>query len=107
MLIQKDFKVTPDYLEIGKDTDGFYMGVYLCIGYNIHHQKHFNALKFQDVYHEVTKLDNNTLSKPLDCIKMYLQKNNKIFLFLGDGKHKIKRKAEKTACETAISWLLE
>jgi dsRNA-specific ribonuclease len=31
--------------------------------------------------------------------------HNKIFLFLGEGKHKIKKKAEQIACEEAMNQL--
>ena len=32
-----------------------------------------------------------------------MSEKGKIFVFLGDGIHKIKKKAEQTACEMAIS----
>ena len=36
----------------------------------------------------------------------YILKNDgKIFLFLGEGQHKIKRKAEQIACAEALSFL--
>jgi dsRNA-specific ribonuclease len=31
--------------------------------------------------------------------------NSKVFIFLGEGKHKIKKKAEQIACEMAIKYL--
>jgi hypothetical protein len=34
-----------------------------------------------------------------------MSKNGKIFLFLGEGKHKIKKKAEQIACDEAIKFL--
>jgi dsRNA-specific ribonuclease len=33
--------------------------------------------------------------------------NSKVFIFLGEGKHKIKKKAEQIACEMAIKRLGE
>ena len=36
VLIQKQFKVTPNYLIISNDDDTYVMGVYLCLGQNIH-----------------------------------------------------------------------
>ena len=44
--IQKEFKVTPDYLEIDvHDADvGYKMGVYLCLGQAIHNVKHHDAI---------------------------------------------------------------
>jgi hypothetical protein len=38
-----------------------------------------------------------------DIHEHVLQNDNKIFLFMGDGQHKIKRKAEQMACEKAIN----
>jgi dsRNA-specific ribonuclease len=34
-----------------------------------------------------------------------MSENGKIFLFLGEGKHKIKKKAEQIACDEAIRQL--
>ena len=92
--IQKEFKVTPHYITILHDPDeGFKMGVYLCLGQPIHsvHIKdaiHINQFKKKDGFKEVQ-----------DYI---LENDGKIFLFLGEGQHKIKRKAEQTACHEAL-----
>jgi dsRNA-specific ribonuclease len=87
--LQKEFKVTPHYIEMEYNVDnGFKMGVYLCININIHNLNYKNA---------VTQINN---------IHQYLKKNNnKIFLFLGEGNHKIKRKAEQIACFQALELL--
>jgi len=86
--IQKEFKVTPYYIEISHtNEDGFKMGVYLVINI-LPHQLH----------------PNNALINILD-IHEYLKKNNKIFLFLGESTHKIKRKAEQMACLEALAVL--
>ena len=88
--IQKEFKVTPHYLEMDHDLDnGYKMGVYLCIGQPI-----FN-LSFNEAVH-INEL------KSFQSVHEYIEKNGKIFLFLGDGQHKIKRKAEQIACEEAL-----
>jgi dsRNA-specific ribonuclease len=89
--IQKEFKVTPHYLEMEHDLDtGFKMGVYLCLGQQIHNCKIEQAEKIDDL-------------KNFTSIQEYLQNNqNKIFLFLGEGTHKIKRKAEQFACNNAL-----
>jgi hypothetical protein len=34
-----------------------------------------------------------------------MSKENKVFVFLGEGKHKIKKKAEQIACDDAIRHL--
>jgi hypothetical protein len=45
--IQKEFKVTPHYLEIDNDVEfGYKMGVYLCLGQAIHNISHKDAVDF-------------------------------------------------------------
>jgi len=91
--IQKEFKVTPHYLEIEHDLElGYKMGVYLCIGQLVHN------CKVQDAIH-VNQL------KTFESIQEYILQNNKIFLFLGEGQHKIKRKAEQISCNEALNKL--
>ena len=86
--IQKEFKVTPHYIELDYNDEGYKMGVYLCVNINIHNLNYKNA---------ITNIQN---------IQDYLKKNNnKIFLFLGEGIHKIKRKAEQIACFQALDLL--
>ena len=89
--IQKEFKVTPDYLEIEEhDVDnGYHMGVYLRLGQPLHSVKPSDAIHI------------NTFTTYND-IHMYMSQHNKIFVFLGEGIHKIKKKGEQVACETAI-----
>lgn len=92
--IQKEFKVTPNYLQISHDQDeGYKMGVYLCLGQPIHSVNIANAVHI------------NTLNN-FKSVQDYLSEHNgKIFLFLGEGQHKIKRKAEQIACNAAITFL--
>ena len=92
--IQKEFKVTPDYLEISEhDADiGYHMGVYLCLGQSVHTLNHGDSIpisKFTS-YHD---------------IHQHMSEVGKLFLFMGEGKHKIKKKAEQTACDEAIQSL--
>jgi dsRNA-specific ribonuclease len=91
--IQKEFKVTPYYLEIGCNSEsGYTMGVYLCIGYPhivSGSELHLNALHHREF---------NSISE----IKHYIDVNNKLLLFLGEGQHKIKKKAEQESCYNAI-----
>ena len=92
--IQKEFKVTPDYMEVEEhnpDT-GYHMGVYLCLGQPVHGVNHSHSVpiaKFKSHYE----------------IHQYMSQYNKIFIFLGEGLHKIKKKAEQIACEEAIRQL--
>ena len=88
--IQKAFKVTPHYLEIEHDPDlGYKMGVYLCLGQQIHQVIPSNAVKMK--FH-----------KNFQSIHDFVAENGKAFIFLGEGQHKIKRKAEQIACNEAL-----
>jgi dsRNA-specific ribonuclease len=90
--IQKEFKVTPHYMEIEHDLElGYRMGVYLCLGQETHSLTHVNAIHLGE---------NNV--KTFKDIQDYMLENSKIFLFLGEGQHKIKRKAEQEACFEAL-----
>ena len=92
--IQKEFKVTPHYLEISRDSEtGFKMGVYLCLGQPIH------SVKIEDA------IDVHRLRKFDEIREHVTQHFGKIFLFLGEGQHKIKRKAEQIACNEALQYL--
>uniref|UniRef100_A0A6C0IT68 RNase III domain-containing protein n=1 Tax=viral metagenome TaxID=1070528 RepID=A0A6C0IT68_9ZZZZ len=92
--IQKEFKVTPHYVEISHDPDeGYKMGVFLCLGQPIY------QVRVEDAVHI------NTLNN-FKAVQDYLQVNDgKVFLFLGEGLHKIKRKAEQIACNEALKFL--
>ena len=93
--IQKEFKVTPHYVEIEHDEDlGYKMGVYLCLGQPIFNLTHNNSLHI-------------SLFKTFKTIHNYVLQNGKIFLFMGEGQHKIKRKAEQIACNEAITYIRE
>ena len=89
--IQKEFKVTPDYLEFTDydSENGYRMGVYLCLGQPIHAVSQVSAIpisKFQS-FHE---------------IHQFMSVHGKILVILGEGAHKIKKKAEQIACDEAI-----
>jgi dsRNA-specific ribonuclease len=92
--IQKEFKVTPDYMEVEEhniDT-GYYMGVYLCLGQPIHDVSPYKSIP-------ITKFES------YGDIHQYMSIHGKVFVFLGEGKHKIKKKAEQMACDEAIRQL--
>jgi dsRNA-specific ribonuclease len=91
--IQKEFKVTPHYLEIEHDIDlGYKMGVYLCLGQHIYTVSHNNAV-------------NISAFKNFKAIQDYITEHGKVFIFMGEGQHKIKRKAEQIACNEAIQMI--
>ena len=90
--IQKEFKVTPHYLEIEHDVDfGYKMGVYLCLGQPIHTLTHNDAV-------DISFFQN------FKVIHDYVGEVGKIFIFMGEGQHKIKRKAEQIACNEALKY---
>jgi len=95
--LQKAFRVTPIYKEISAwDEDGgYHMGVYLCIG-----DKHYN-FNNEDILNvsDLPKSSKNII----DNINTHLETTDKLLLFLGDSKHKIKKKAEQTACENSLN----
>jgi dsRNA-specific ribonuclease len=92
--IQREFKVTPEYIEVTEQNmdTGYHMGVYLCLGQPVFGLGHSNSIhyskfaSFQDI-HE------------------YMSQHAKAFIFLGEGKHKLKKKAEQTACSEALKHL--
>ena len=92
--MQKEFKVTPHYLEMEESNTecGYHMGVFLCLGQPIHNVSITQALKCSDF-------------RSFQEIHEHMSIHNKILLFLGEGKHKIKKKAEQMACEDAIRHL--
>ena len=91
--IQKEFKVTPHYLEIEHDIElGYKMGVYLCLGQPIHTVTHADAVDISDFVN-------------FKAIQDFVADNGKAFIFMGEGQHKIKRKAEQTACCEALKFL--
>jgi dsRNA-specific ribonuclease len=90
--IQKEFKITPDYLEISVHTieTGYRMGVYICLGQPIHMTS-------------ISKSININTFNTFNDIHNHMSIHGKLFVFLGEGVHKIKKKAEQLACEDAIS----
>ena len=97
VIIQKEYKVTPHYLELSpyQETTGYHMGVYLCLGQAIHEAR----AKLSDSIVCSSRFRNHA------DVHEYMSVNRKIFLFLAEGKHKIKKKAEQIACEAAIQLL--
>jgi dsRNA-specific ribonuclease len=137
--IQKEFQVTPDYIEISRDFEsGYKMGVYLCLGQAIHQVNHANAEPFSK-YGSFSSIREALVKKPKTdlkdkkneelkelCKKLGIkcysnkkkdelvkliethqgtEKSGTIFILLGSGVHKIKKKAEQIACERALQLL--
>ena len=90
--IQKEFKTTPEYVEISYDNEnGYEMGVYLCLGQSIHHVSHKTAKQFN----EFGSFEN---------IKKIVE-TEPVLVFLGKSIHKIKKKAEQLACKKVLAVL--
>ena len=89
--IQKEFKVVPHYMEVEDQPAevGYYMGVYLCLGQPIFGKSPKEAIP-------ISQFAN------FQEIHQYMSANHRVFIFLGEGRHKIKKKAEQIACESAI-----
>ena len=89
--IQQEFKTTPVYIEIDQ-TDNYHMGVYLFIGQDKWNMKPNNSIPFSTF---------GSFEKIQEHVKQY----GKVFVLLGEGSHKIKKKSEQLACEQALSYL--
>ena len=89
--IQKEFKVTPDYMEYAPhdNDEGYHMGVYLCLGQPIHSVSAEQALLMSDF-------------GDFAAVHQYMSEHGKCFILLGKASHKIKKKAEQVACEEAL-----
>lgn len=87
--VQKEFKITPNYLEMEEHNpeNGYKMGVFVCLGQSIHNAN--SAINY-------------SYFSCIQQIHEYMTKNGSILLFLGEGTHKIKKKAEQIACNIAI-----
>jgi len=81
--IQKEFKVTPEYIEISHGHE-YHMGVYLCIGQRIWKANVQQAKPFSEF-------------GSFDKIKEYLKQHKHVLVHLGEGKHKIKKEERTTS----------
>ena len=128
--LQQNFKVTPIYKEINDwdEEEGYHMGVYLGVNYKSHeftHDKVLNIDKFLKIHKkDINYCINEQKIKDLTIlkkIKIYYDKcisdiendgdeekedqTIRFVIFLSDSKHKIKKKAEQTACKIAYESL--
>ena len=92
VIIQKEFKTTPEYVELEINDDGYTMGIYICLGDKIYNMNIDEAINFNDLGNFVK-------------IHEILEKKNKALIFLSKSTHKIKKKAEQNACELAIGFI--
>ena len=90
VIIQKEFKCVPHYLEMELNSEqGYHMGVFLCLGQPIH-QMHIEDATPLEKYESFQAVHNQ------------MSQQHRVFILLGHGIHKIKKKAEQTACSKAI-----
>jgi len=94
IIIQKEFKVTPHYLEIEtyNQESGYYMGVYLCLGQPIHAVNFINSIESFNIEQ----------FNSFQSIHEYVINHQKILLCMGKSSHRIKQKAEQAACNNAL-----
>jgi dsRNA-specific ribonuclease len=92
--IQKEFKVTPHYIEMSEHNAdrGYHMGVYLCMGQEIHETPARNAVSYKSF-------------ASFGDVHTHMTMYGRILLFLGEGEHKTKKKAEQIACSEALKHL--
>ena len=95
--IQKEFKVTPHYVEIEvTEEEGYRMGVFLCIGDHLYNMNISKA----DPYERFGSFA--AISTHLNTME---PSERRILVFLGEATHKIKKKAEQVACQMVIQRL--
>ena len=88
--IQKEFKTTPEYVQIEHSDKGYHMGVYLCLGQPIWKANIKQALPYEQF-------------GSFERIHSYTKSHHAALIFLGHGLHKIKKKSEQLACEHALA----
>lgn len=89
--VQREFKTTPEYMEMEEQhaDRGYHMGVYLCLGQPVFGMKHDKAMHYNRF-------------RSMQDIHDYMGQHGKAFIFLGEGVHKQKKKAEQFACNEAL-----
>jgi len=96
--IQKEFKNTPEYINIEyNEENGYKMGVYICLPNKI-------AFNGDPRHNESEPYDKY---KSFSKIKEEFELKGKLLIHLGTGSHKIKKKAEQEACENSIKLITE
>jgi dsRNA-specific ribonuclease len=91
--VQKEFKITPTYMVIEEtEEEGYHMGVYLAIN-----------MPVQEIIPDNAQTIEGKIS--FASIQDYCDEHGGGLFLLSTSKHKIKKKAEQTACELAIGRL--
>ena len=88
--VQKEFKKTPDYIEIDYNSEtGYTMGVFICLGQAIYEVQHTSSIPYKNFGN-------------FPKIHEFMEYNKNVLILMGKGTHKIKKKAEQLACEEAL-----
>jgi dsRNA-specific ribonuclease len=123
VLLQKAFKTTPIYAELSEvdEAEGYHMGVFLCLNWgnkhidvngDIYGEEPLTLADFKNMQKSNVLMSSDTI---LNSIKFWWDKKERdsednpiesYMIFLGDSKHKIKKKAEQEACRIAIDILV-
>ena len=92
--IQKEFKTTPDYVELGRDLEaGYTMGLFLCIGQEIYQTKPSEAVSFTGA----------EIGGTFEGVHQFAgTRGGKLLVHFTTCSHRIKKKAEQQACELAL-----
>ena len=107
VVLQKAFKVTPIYTEITEWDEelGYNMGVFLCLDQHHHGLTKEDSLSYNQlvqIVHDASFYSEN----PIEILTYYIEYiNSKLWLFLGSDNHKIKKKAEQSACKKGYELL--
>lgn len=97
VMIQKEFKTTPDYIELGySDEEGYKMGVFLCLGQPIYDASIPDAYKFDEL-----------VPRSFSTIRAIFERDGKVLVLFGVSSHKIKKKAEQQVCSKVITMIRE
>jgi len=97
VMIQKEFKTTPDYIELGySDEEGYKMGVFLCLGQPIYDASIPDAYKFDEL-----------IPRSFSTIRAIFERDGKVLILFGVSSHKIKKKAEQQVCSKVITMIRE
>ncbi len=93
--IQKEFKTTPDYVELGRDLEtGYTMGLFLCIGQEIYQTHTSEAVQFTS----------DEIGGTFEGIHaLASERGGKLLVHFTTCAHRIKKKAEQHACELALN----
>ena len=83
--IQKEFKTTPDYVELGRDLEnGYTMGLFLCVGQEIYETRTEDALEFTGA----------EIGGTFECVRSAsAARGNRVLVHFTTCVHRIKKKA--------------